>query len=281
MNTYEGWEEAVGVGATPIPQIITGAASGSWWSGNLNDDSIPMAYQRLGGPRGFLVIEFDGNTFKDRFKATGKPMDKQLTVDFLSPTFNEWYASMLMWLQAGSVGTPPVNINELPDTAILTEADMSGGTHIVANVWNGTRDSKVMARINDGEWIAMERTQQGAGEGFVDKIDSYAIRQQMYVFRFAARSTTGTTDIPSGAQTQGFRLFGDARFGPADPQSLPKWMLADQSNHLWAVELPGDLPHGAHKLTVKTVDRFGREFYETKLFEVRDQRPPAGWNGGF
>lgn len=59
---------------------------------------------------------------------------------------------------------------------------------------------------------------------------------------------------------------------------LGGWPYADI---LWAADSLNGLPQGARKLTVKTVDRFGLEFYETKVFEVREKRLPAGWNGDF
>ena len=37
----EGWGQP-----TPIPQVIVGASCGSWWSGDLDNNGIPMAYQR-------------------------------------------------------------------------------------------------------------------------------------------------------------------------------------------------------------------------------------------
>ena len=148
---FQEWEDALGIGPITFPQIITGAGCGSWWSGDFTDEGVPMAYQRLGAPRGYMVFEFDGNTYKEYFKATGKSYEKQITLSFLSPTFSNWYNQLLNWLQSDPETrsqTPPVNINDLPDTSILTNDDLDNDTYIVANVWNGSRDSIVKYRID-------------------------------------------------------------------------------------------------------------------------------------
>lgn len=101
-EVFAGWEEALGdrsPGAVPFPQIVTGAACGSWWSADFSDTGVPYSYQRLGGPRGYLVLEFEGNTYKDVFKATGKPVDQQMSLSMLSPTFTDWSETLISWLQ--------------------------------------------------------------------------------------------------------------------------------------------------------------------------------------
>lgn len=268
---YEGWEQSTGVGPTPFPQIIAGAASGSWWSGDFDDNGIPMAYQRLGAPRGYLVVEFDGNTFKETFKATGKAKTKQMSMDFLTPTFIDWYQQMLGWMRTDvsiRSATPPVNINDLPDTSILTWDDLAGGASLSVNVWNGSRDSKVYVQFDNRPMVEANRTQTGSGEGMLQTLDPFAIKRQMYVFRYAAKSMSGNE------RSQGFELFRGSQFGQADPQSLPEWMLTDQSNHIWTVNLPTDLGVGTHIVRVRTVDAYGRSFTETKTFEVVERTRP-------
>ena len=77
-------------GATPFHQLILGAASGSWWSGDFDSNGIPESYQRLGAPKGYFIFEFDGNTYKETYKAAGKPLTEQMHMDILTPAFREW-----------------------------------------------------------------------------------------------------------------------------------------------------------------------------------------------
>ena len=36
------------------------------------------------------MFEFNGSSYKDIFTATGKPIEKQMSIDMLKPEFVEW-----------------------------------------------------------------------------------------------------------------------------------------------------------------------------------------------
>lgn len=93
-------------------------------------------------------------------------------------------------------------------------------------------------------------------------IDPFAVRLHMNVFRYAARSQE-TPDF-------GFQLWRGEIFGSADPQPLPEWLLADQSNHVWAYKLPD----GLHTIKVRTEDAYGHKYEEIMTFEIMEERPP-------
>ena len=260
-ESEEAWGDTL-----PIPQIITGAACGSWWSGDFDDEGIPMSYQRLGAPRGYLVFEFDGNTYKESFKATGKATSKQMALSFLSPAFKAWYGKMKKFLDIApptSDNTPPVNINDLPDTNIITLKELED-TELVANVWNGSKNSQVLVQFDDRDPVTAQRTRDLDED---DTVDPFATRLQMYVFRYASRSTT------KNERNQGFELYQGSRYGPADPQPMGESLLADQSVHLWKVAVPQDLAIGVHSVRVRVVDMYGLEHVENKVFEVMEERP--------
>jgi calcineurin-like phosphoesterase family protein len=268
---FAGWQTAFTkpLGPSPIPQIVTGATCGGWWSGDFDDQGIPQAWDRVGSPRGHLLFEFDGNTYKDKFRATGKPRERQMSLSFLSPTFTAWYDALAGWLATPAATRPevtPVGINDLPDPSIVTTSDLDGGTYLVANVWNGSRDSEVTVEFDrDGEVMELERVQAGDGEGFVEFLDPFALERQLYVLRYAIRSDSGN------ARAQGFELYRGSHF-TADPQPTTTG-LTTHSNHTWHIPLP-DLGPGAHTARVKTVDAHGQVFQEVIAFEIRDERPP-------
>jgi len=243
---------------SPFPQIITGAGCGSWWSGDFDEDGVPMSYQRLGAKRGYMVFEFNGNTYKDNFKATGEGVEKQIAVSLLSPTFKDWYGQLLAWLQAGALDKPPVNINDLDDTKIVPLSEITE-TSLTANVWNGSSATKVSVKIDDGKAIEMSRSET--------TLDAFALEKEMYVFRYAAESTSGDD------RAQGFELWTGATQGPSSPRPSDEWMHTDVSSHLWEVALPTDLSIGVHTAKVVAKDRFGRNHEEAIVFEVREQRP--------
>lgn len=267
---YKGWEDALGLGASPFPHIITGATSGSWWSGDFSEYNLPMAIQRLGAPRGYLVMEFFGNQFNSRFKAANKSADEQMSVDFLSPTFLGWYHAMKDWFETPADSRspiPPVNINDLPDTSILTHDDIAGGTQLMMNVWNGSRDSKVWVQIDDNQPAEAVRTQQGNGEGKETTLDPFALKKQMYVFRYAASSES------DNERAQGFELFNGSRSGIADPQPLQGSFWTEASNHIWAFDIPANIADGIHTVKIITRDHYGKYYSSHLTFEVMETRP--------
>jgi hypothetical protein len=269
---FLGWQTAFTqpLGPSPMPQIVTGATCGGWWSGDFDDQGIPQAWDRVGSPRGHLLFEFDGNQYKDRFRATGKPRERQMSVSFLSPTFTAWYDALASWLATpveSRSSVTPVGINDLPDPSIITAADLAGGTDLVVNVWNGSRDSAVFVEFDrSGNLQQLERLQPGNGEDFVEYLDPFALERQLYVMRYAIRSESGNT------RAQGFELFRGSQF-TADPQPTTTG-LTTHSNHTWRIPVT-DLGTGAHTARVRTVDAHGQVFHEVIAFEIRDERPPA------
>jgi hypothetical protein len=269
---FAGWQTTFSepLGPSPMPQIVTGATCGGWWSGDFDDQGIPQAWDRVGSPRGHLVFEFDGNRYRDRFRATGKPRERQMSLSFLSPTFTAWYDALATWLAAPAETRPsltPVGINDLPDPSIITASDVVGGTDLVVNVWNGSRDSRVLVEFDrNGEALTLERVQPGNGEDFIEYLDPFALERQLSVLRYAVRSDSGD------ARAQGFELFRGSRF-TSDPQPTTTG-LTTTSNHVWRVRLP-ELKPGAHTARVKTVDAHGQVFQEVIAFEIRAERPPA------
>jgi hypothetical protein len=276
-ESYEGWAERVGVEQLPFRHVVTGAPSGNWWSQDFGVDGIPMSFARLGVPRGYLIFDFDGSDYADRFYAANLGPDRQMWLSFNTPQFRDWYETLLAWTRDHSWEDgliPPLSINELADTRLFTPDDLAEGVHLAANVWNGSRETEVVVRVDGGEPIALARTQEGEGEDVregAEFADPHAIVRQMSVARYALRSTEGS------ARTQGFEIWQGARFGPAAPQSMQPWMLADQSMHLWTWRLPEDLPAGTHVAEVTATDRHGRSAVDHIVFEVRAARPDPFW----
>ncbi len=88
---------------------------------------------------------------------------------------------------------------------------------VVANVWNGSRDSIVTCDFN-GELVKAERVSTIG--------DPYAQRLQSYIFRYA----------------MGFEMFGVTISLPGTPpQPTDNWMLTTESFHVWTCPVPTDL----------------------------------------
>lgn len=63
-----------------IPELIAGAACGSWWRGVRDSDGIPYALQSCGSPRGYFVADIHRNgTYGLSYKCIDRPASEQLS----------------------------------------------------------------------------------------------------------------------------------------------------------------------------------------------------------
>lgn len=226
----DGWGQP-----TPINQIIVGAACGSWWTGDHDDTGVPMAYQRCGTPRGYMIFKFKGNKYNDKYFATSRSTKDQISVSFLTEAFEQWIADVKDGL---------ATLNDLPDPGTLTLSQLYT-TKLVANVWNGSDASEVTFQFDDEQPIPAVREKE--------VLDPYALRLQAYVLRFAI----------------GAWIWGSF-FEPGVPGPLDEWLWTMSSTHIWTCDMPLNLTIGSHKVTVKTKDVKGNKHQETMEFEVVD-----------
>jgi hypothetical protein len=272
---FEGWREAVNVGPLPFRHVIAGAASGGWYQGDLDYDGVPMALQRMGAPKGYLRLDFSGADYRESYVGARIDPQRRQWLSFNTPEFRRWYDAIRTWAaepRDARDPVPPLSVNDLADTRLFTPADLAEGVWLTANVWVGDAQTTVTATVGDGAPVALERTQQGAGEAVkvgAEWADPFAAVRQLSVARLAVQSRSGDE------RDQGVELFRGSRFGPAAPQ--PMSVVADRNMHLWRLRLPADLPPGAHVATVTTTDRHGRATVERIAFEVRDERPAPRW----
>ncbi len=275
---FQGWEEQVGVTRLPFDHIVGGAPSGNWYWGDLGFDGTPMAFARGGTPPGYMIVDFDGSDFVVNFHAANQPPERQMALGFNTPQFRDWFTELFAWTDARedpATEEPPLTVNDLADLKLVTPEDLGETVYLTANVWNGDRNTRVFAQINDGPRLEMTRTQAGNGEDILtgaEWADPFATPRQMTIGRYAWASQSGDP------RAQGFEVWQGSSFGPASPQSANAWMIADSSTHLWRLEMPSDLPVGVHVITVTTEDTHGREWSDRITFEVRAERPTPRWD---
>ena len=268
---FDGWTENTGTGPLPFRHIIAGAASGAWFQGDLNVDGLPMSLQRMGAPSGYLHMEFSGAAYRERYVGQRIDPERGQWVGLSTPGLRSWYETIMAW-RAEDAATrdpvPPLSINDLPDTGILTPEDLAEGVWVTANVWNGSAETTVAAQLPDGRTLTLERTQSGTGEAPLsgaEWTDPFAVERQLSVSRYALESRSGE------ARNQGFEVFQGRSFGPAAPQ--PALVVTDRNMHLWRARLPQDLGEGAHRLTITSTDRNGLSYQDALIVEVRRERP--------
>ena len=271
---FEGWTEQVGAGPLPFRHIVAGAASGAWFQGDFSVDGVPMALQRLGAPAGHLRLTFDGATYTEEYRGARLGPARGQWIGVNTPGFRAWFEAITAWQSKDGTErdrVPPRSIHDLPDPRLLTPADFEAGTWLTANIWAGSAETTVVAKLPDGQELALQRTQAGTGEGArvgAEWADPVAAARQLSVARYAYESRSGDK------RAQGVELFRGRAYGPASPQ--PQGSIADRNMHLWRAELP-ELPVGAHQITVTSTDRHGRSLTDSITIEVRDERPPRYW----
>ena len=271
---FGGWTEMTGTGPLPFRHMIVGAASGAWFQGDFTVDGVPEALQRLGAPAGHLRLDFDSTSYTERYQGARLSEKRGQWVGVNTPGFRAWFRAIMDWQErdpSERTSVPPRSINDLPDPRLLTPDDFEEGAWLTANVWAGSAETEVEAKLPGGKRLTLERTQAGEGEGTrrgVEWADPVATARQLSVARHALESRSGDE------RAQGYEAFRGAQFGPAPPQ--PQNSIADRSMHLWRAQLP-ELPVGAHPITVTSTDRNGQTYSSTIVLEVREERPPRYW----
>lgn len=190
LDEKDGWQ-----GATPHHHVVNVTVCGSWWRGEPDELGIPHALGRDGAPRGYSTITFDGHQAVVDYKASRRPADYQLRI-------------------------------EVPDVVQAGEEKVL----VYANVFNGSRDSKVRMRLGEkGAWINLKKTVE------LDP-DFLALKKR----------EAGRRD-----KLEGIDL----------PAPVP-------SHHLWKAELPLGLPAGVHRLWVETEDMYGRTYDASRIIRI-------------
>jgi len=212
---YDGWGDPL-----PFPQIIVGAVCGSWWSGPKDEFGIPLSYQSDGVPRGYMIFEFDGNRYNEKYTTFGRNLD--INVSFTSgDVFEDFYG----------------RYKTLPKGVILKK-DLQN-VYVLANVFNGDKDSKVKIQIDERESMIMMRNLNIVDPSAYTTFD-YNIKSCNTAFL-----TTAFVTLPI-------------------PQK-------SSSVHIWTSPLPDDLGTGLHKVTVYLTNGDDEHISKSvKLFGIKN-----------
>ncbi len=121
-DTKDGWQ-----GSKPHHHMLTVAASGSWWSGRLDERGIPHTMMSDGAPNGYAIMTFEGTDYQLDFRAAGRPADYQMEI-------------------------------MAPDAVPI---DRLAETDVYVNVFDGSERSRVRVRWDDrSEWINLTWTEE-------------------------------------------------------------------------------------------------------------------------
>lgn len=106
-----------------LHEYNVGTTSGDWYSGEYNEENVPVSTMRDGTPKGYAILTVKDNKYELDYKVAGKPEDYRMEVF-------------------------------LPQVV----ADKKGGNSFVyANIFMGTEFDEVDYRIDGQEWKKMNR----------------------------------------------------------------------------------------------------------------------------
>lgn len=190
IGKEDGWE-----GAEPHHHIVNVTVCGTWWKGEKDEQGIPHATMRDGAPNGYSIMTFDGTSHTLDFKAARQPESYQMHI-------------------------------HAPDEISAAEAPE---TFVHVNVFNGSEKSRVRLRVDDGEWVEMEK---------VLEEDPYYVEVRN---REIERNPEGKRHL--------------------NPPIL--------SDHLWKAALPAGLTPGSREISVEATDAYGRPHRGKRIIRVK------------
>lgn len=207
--------------------VINVTVCGSWWRGAPDERGIPHTTMRDGGPNGYSIITFDGHDYDIEFRPAARPKTYQLNI----------YA---------------------PEEVSATAA---GSTEVLVNVFAGSEKSTVEMRLDDGDWVAMQRfeIEDPAYAATKDREDALlvaAMAQREADLAAEGEPTSGEQDERAARR----RRIAELPFIP-----LPDIM---KSPHIWRANLPENPPKGTHTIEVRTTDMFDRTYTDRRSIKV-------------
>ena len=123
---------------------VLSTVSGSWWSGPFDERGIPTTDQRDGTPNGYHILEIDGTNLTLRYKAAGRSASYQMRILF-----------DVAFHGLSKDGMRDFRTGELFDGRMMK--DQVPAAEILVNLFDGGPKSIVEFRIDDGEFLPMQR----------------------------------------------------------------------------------------------------------------------------
>lgn len=127
-----------------LHEYNVGTTSGDWYSGEYNEQNLPVSTMRDGTPKGYAILSVKDNTYALDYKVAGKPDDYRMEVF-------------------------------LPQVV----ADKKGGSsYVYANIFMGTQFDEVDYRIDQQEWKKMNK-EETFDPAHYAKVQKYDLSQTL------------------------------------------------------------------------------------------------------
>lgn len=132
FGAKEGWKQA-----KPHHEYNVGTTSGDWYSGELDENGIPVSTMRDGTPKGYAILNIKNNEYSFDYKVVGKDANYQIAL-YGPSVIDQKYAQRYP---------------------------------VYANFFIGKKGDQVLYRINEGKWKEMEQV------GEIDPSFDHAVQQ--------------------------------------------------------------------------------------------------------
>ena len=228
-----------------IPELVAGAACGSWWRGVKDEAGVPYALQSCGAPRGYFLADIRrGGSYELTYRCIGRPETEQLSV----------------WALPEGTAVPDGNGHD-GNTAAPSS---TGPYRIYVNVFGGAENGKVCVSVPKKATRTMRQIQpenqacgrKNADDGMTDRRPSRHI--------FCRRSSAPAPEVEEVVRFNA-SMSRDYRKAHRD-EFIP--LRRKPSTHLWESQpLSGQIPsrvnvryHDSHMrirsaaVTVKMLD---------------------------
>ena len=188
--------------APNIMEIVTGASCGNWWTGERDWQGIPSALMQCGSPRNYFTINFNKNSYQFQFKGIGLDPAEQMSI----------------WVS----GQDTLDRN-VPALENLNKPV------IIANVFAGSDSTNTRMKIDEGEWISMEKVSAVAPD--VERMVALN-KMDVYPTKFSRKAA----------------------------------LRSSNSSHIWQAAIPVDVKPGAHLIRIETTEPSGFKASGSSVF---------------
>lgn len=114
-----------------VHEWVVGASCGSWWTGEVNQNSIPLALQQCGTPRNYFLLDIDKKQIDFQFKGINLDCSYQMDI----------------WIKGQNKTDDSIPaLKGLPDRTVI------------ANIFAGGDSTLVEYSIDNGKWENMQQT---------------------------------------------------------------------------------------------------------------------------
>lgn len=142
-----GWN-----GPKPHHHFINATVCGSWWCGIKDETGIPHATMNDGGPNGYSVISFDGNSYSIQFKPARRPADYQMNIylpDDISQAGLDTTSILVNVFAGSSRSKIEMSLNGQPFSAALEYSPMRDPGVAAMQIYNPFLQAKVNDTVLD------------------------------------------------------------------------------------------------------------------------------------